>query len=236
MNIYGYTRINKKRTRPKNLGLKKQATIIKEYATAHDLPLKKILSDSSDTSVSLNLPNLKKIGEMAAQKKIDVLIVARLDRVTRSVRSINSFIQSVCQEHGVKLISIEEGINSGTKSGKLALSMLNILGKWDQKMISDRTKEFIERKRLVGERVGHAPFGFIYENKKLVPYIKELKTVYLIREKRDSEELSYHKIAKFLNETKVMSKRGGRWYAETIKTIYENPIYDDEALKELASF
>lgn len=233
MKIYGYARINKKRTRPKNLSLKKQTAIIKEYANSNDLSLKKVLSDSAETSVSLELSNLSKIIDMATSGELDVLIVARLDRLNRSIRTINSFIQLVCGECGVKLISIEEGIVSTTKSGKMALSVLGIVGKWDQKMISDRTKELIERKRLVGERVGHAPFGFVYENKKLVPYSKELKTVYLIREKRNSEELSYHKIAKFLNESRIMSKRGGRWYAETIKTIYENPIYNDDNLKVL---
>ena len=50
----------------------------------------------------------------------------------------------------------------------------------------------------------------------------------------NSEELSYHKIAKFLNSSRILSKRGGRWYAETIKTIYGNKLYDDPKLMELA--
>ncbi len=234
MKIYGYTRINKRRTRPKNLSIKKQTTTIREYAAIHGLTLKKVYSDVDETSVSLELPSLKKITEMAEKKEIDMLIVARLDRVTRSIRPMQQFLQKVCAANGVIFISVEEGLNSSTKAGRSVLQTINIIAKWDSKMISDRTKEFIERKRLIGERVGHAPFGFVYERKKLVPFAQELKTVYLIREKRTTEELSYHKIAKFLNESLIPSKRRKKWYAETVKAIFKNPLYNDTFLIELA--
>ncbi len=230
MKVYGYTRLNKQRTRPKNLGVRKQAKIIRDYAAVHNLEIQKIFSDVQDTSTSLELPNLKKIISLAEAGEMDTLIVARLDRITRSIRSIHKFIQIVCDENKVTLISVEEGLDSSTSSGKLALQVIDIIGTWDAKMISDRTKEFIERKRLIGEKVGHAPFGFVYQDKKLIPFPKELEVVYLIRQKRDEEELSYHKIAKFLNESHIPSKRGKRWYAETIKTIYENPLYNEEIM------
>ncbi|MEE8394850.1 MAG: recombinase family protein [bacterium] len=65
-----------------------------------------------------------------------------------------------------------------------------------------------------------APFGYTYKDKKLVSVKKELETVTLIREKRGAG-LSYHKIARFLNEKKISSKRGGIWYAETVKTVFK---------------
>ena len=83
----------------------------------------------------------------------------------------------------------------------------------------------IARKRKIGERVGHAPFGYIYQRRKLVPSDPEMQTVELIREKRLEEEMSYHRIAKLLNSRRILSKRGRRWYAETIKTVCENPLY-----------
>ena len=233
MNIYGYTRLNNRRTRPKKLGIKKQSAMIQEYATTHGLTVKKILSDVADTSVSLELPNLQKLMKLAEDGQMDMLIVARLDRLPRSIRPIHEFLHNLCKKNEVTLVSIEEGLDSSTESGQLALNVMDILAKWDARMISDRTKELIERKRAVGERVGHAPFGFMYENKKLIPVARELRVVYLIREKRDQESLSYHKIAYFLNEQRIPSKRGGKWYAETVKTLYESPIYNDTALQNL---
>lgn len=233
-NVYGYTRLNKARVRPKDFGIKRQTQMIKDYAEANDYKLKKVLSDTENTSVSLELPGLQRILQMAENGEIDLLLVARLDRITRAIRQLNHFIQKL-HDHNVRLICIEEGLDSNSEDGKLALRTIDIISKWDYKMISDRTKELIERKKEVGERVGHAPFGFVYQNKKLVPYHNELKIVYLIRDKRDSDSLSYHKIAKYLNDRGIPSKRGGRWYAETVKTIYENVLYDDDELKRLVN-
>ena len=234
MKVYGYARLNKRRTRPKNLSIQKQITTIQNYAKAKGLEIEKIFKDVEETSVSLELPNLQKVIQLVEQQQVDMLIVARLDRITRSIRSIHQFLHEICEPNEVILVSVEEGLDSSTESGQLALNIIHLIAKWDSKMISDRTKALVERKRAIGERVGHAPFGFVYENKKLIPFPKELKVAYLIREKRNLEELSYHKIAKFLNESQIPSKRGGRWYAETIKTIYENPLYNDNTLQKLA--
>ena len=107
----------------------------------------------------------------------------------------------------------------------MALKIIDIITKWDTKRISDRTREIIARKRAKGERVGHAPFGYTYSNKRLIAVDSELKTVVLIREQRENG-YSYHKIAKYLNERKISSKRGGIWYAETVKTVYQNALHD----------
>ena len=66
---------------------------------------------------------------------------------------------------------------------------------------------------------------------------KELAIALIIREKREYENLSYHKIAKFLNSQRLRAKRGGRWYAETVKVICENTLYerDSKAAKDRLS-
>jgi len=56
----------------------------------------------------------------------------------------------------------------------------------------------IELKREIGERVGHAPFGYTYKKKKLIPLEKELAIASIIREKREDDNLSYHKIAQLM--------------------------------------
>ncbi|MGK5094168.1 recombinase family protein [Deltaproteobacteria bacterium TL4] len=232
MKVYGYARLNDQRNHPKTMEIEAQSQIIHKYAEEHGYTVDEVFSDIDRSSATLDLPSLQKVFELAENGEIDILIIARLDRLTRTVRLYHRFIQKVCFEQSVRLISIEEGIDSSEESGRLALDVINIIAKWDSKMISDRTKELIERKREVGESVGHAPFGFTYKNKKLIPSPHELKTVSLIRFKRNGEVMSYHKIAKYLNEHKIPSKRGGRWYAETVKTIYQNPLYNDMELVE----
>lgn len=234
MDIYGYTRINNLRTKPKDLGIKKQEKMIKDFIKEQGWELKDILSDVEGTSVSLDLPSMKKIIDLSETGEVEVIVVARLDRLTRSIKTLNQFIETVIVKNNVRLISIEEELDTNGDRGQLALDLVRIISRWDAKMISDRTKELIERKRKVGESVGHAPFGYVYRNKKLVPFPLELRTVRVIRDKRNIEKLSYHKIAKYLNESRIPSKRGGQWYAETVKTIFENPVYEDVDLSKYA--
>ena len=130
-----------------------------------------------------------------------------------------------------------EGLDSKSKSGKKVFEALGFFDLWDAKSIPDRTRRIIELKRAIGERVGHAPIGYTYHKKQLIPLEKELAIAAIIREKREDESLSYHKIAKFLNSQRLRAKRGGRWYVETIKVICENPLYerDSKAAKEVLS-
>lgn len=211
---------------PKNLSLKDQERIIKDHIEANDWELVRIYEELTDSNSGQNQqPQLLQIIEESNTGRFDALVVARLDRLTRNIRQLNTLISQVCIKNGVELISIEEGLDTRSDSGELAVQIIDIITKWDTKRISDRTREIIARKRAKGERVGHAPFGYTYFNKRLIAVENELKTVSLIREQRD-KGFSYHKIAKYLNERKITSKRGGIWYAETVKTVYQNALYN----------
>jgi site-specific DNA recombinase len=225
MSIYGYIRLNSHRSTPKDLGLREQARAIRTWSEEQGLEVRKIFRDSESSSASLELPNLKKLIALIEQGKVSVLVVARLDRFTRTIR-LHQQLLNLFAEHKLRFISLAEGLDSKTKSGKKVLAAIAIMALWDAKLIPDRTRDMIVRKRELGERVGHAPFGYTYQKKRLTPLTKELSIAEIIREKRELENLSYHKIAKFLNSQRLPAKRGGRWYAETIKCICENPLYE----------
>ncbi|MBS1255618.1 MAG: Transposon gamma-delta resolvase [Deltaproteobacteria bacterium] len=228
MSIYGYARLNDHRPTPKNLGIRNQVKIIRQWTEDKGLTIRKIFRDTASNSASLDLPNLKKLISLVENGEVSVLVVARLDRLTRAIR-LHQQLLNLFKENNVRFVSIAEGLDSKTKSGKKVLEAINILALWDAKSIPDRTKQMIERKRKIGEHVGHAPFGFTYQKKRLTPLEKELAIASIIREKREDENLSYHKIAKFLNSQRLRAKRGGRWYAETIKVICENPLYERDS-------
>ena len=224
MKAIGYASINTLNPHPDRLNLEDQERMIREYAAQQGMELIDVYSEVKSTNNDLRHPKLAQMLGLAAEGEIDTVIIARLDRLTRNIRYLNAIVGEICGQYGVDLISIEEGLNTSADSGRMAINMIDIFTKWDTKRISDRTREIIARKRERGERVGHAPFGYTYSNKKLIAVDSELKTVALIREQRDSG-YSYHKIAKYLNERKIPSKRGGIWYAETVKTVYQNALH-----------
>ena len=217
----GYARLNSIGMQPKNLDLNHQEELIREYVAKKGWTLVDIFREVTTSSSVRIQPKLDEIIAESGIGKFDALIVARLDRVTRNIRELDHFLTEVCQKNGVSLISIEEGLDTSTRAGRKAIELVDIIAKWDTKRISDRTREIIARKRAKGERVGHAPFGYTYRDKKLVGMDDEQKVIRIICDKRE-EGLSYHRIAKYLNEQQIASKRGGIWYAETVKTVYQS--------------
>ena len=224
MSVYGYTRLNISRKTPKGLSIKQQEEMIRNWVQSRKMELKKTFSDKEPTGASLNLPRLEKLIALIEKGKVTVLVIARLDRLTRSIRLFDSLLDLLMKKK-VHFVSLTEGIDTEKKSGRLALEAVRILGRWEARAIPDRTREMIERKRKIGERVGHAPYGYIYLDGRLVPSEKELKNAEVIRSRREEDRLSYHRIAKYLNDRRIPSKRGRRWYAETVKTICESPLY-----------
>ncbi len=228
MSIFGYARLNNQRPTPKNMGIRNQVQTIRGWTEEKGYTIRKIFRDTDSNSASLDLPNLKKLIYLIEKGEVSVLIVARLDRLTRVIR-LHKKLLDLFEEKNVRFVSITEGLDSKSKSGKKVLEALGIIALWDAKSIPDRTRRMIELKREIGECVGHAPFGYTYNKKQLIPLEKELTIAAIIRQKREDENLSYHKIAKLLNSQRMRAKRGGRWYAETIKVICENPLYKRES-------
>jgi len=209
---------------PNNLTLSDQEDQIREYVGSKGWNLVHILAEKKISNNDLAHGQLEELMRAASKKEFDVLVIARLDRLTRNIRHLNTIISSICIQNEIGLVSIEEGLNTFDESGRLAIHVIDIVTKWDNKRISDRTREIIARKREKGERVGHAPFGYTYHNKKLVAVDEEIKVAGMIQEKRNAG-MSYHKIAKMLNDKKIGSKRGGIWYAETVKTVFQSPLF-----------
>lgn len=221
MKVIGYACIDNFAQQPRNLSLAHQVKHIEDFVREKGWDLTEVVQEEIHSGSGAKQEKLVDLLNSFGDVECDVLVVARLDRLTRNIRRLNSIVLSMVEKSGVGLISLEEELDSTTESGKLALHIIDIFTKWDNKRISDRTREIIASKRAKGERVGHAPYGYTYKNKKLVAVKKELETVALILQQRE-KGLSYHKIAKHLNDRKIASKRGGIWYAETVKTVFQN--------------
>ena len=221
MKVIGYASIDSFAQQPRNLSLKRQRQQIIDFVRENKLGKVEIIEEEIHSGTGARQILLADIIKQGENSEFNVLVVARLDRLTRNIRRLNSIVSGMINEGGIRLVSVEEGLDSATESGLLALRIVDIFTKWDNKRISDRTREIIATKRAKGERVGHAPYGYTYKDKKLVPVKKELETIALIRQQRE-KGLSYHKIAKYLNDRKIGSKRGGIWYAETVKTVFQN--------------
>ena len=115
MSVYGYIRLNKQRKIPKNFDLGEQSRIVREWSEEHGYKIKEIFREIEPTSTSLELPKLKKLIKLIQKGEVKVILVARLDRLTRSIRLYQKLLY-LFEEHKNRFISIKEDFSNRSEN------------------------------------------------------------------------------------------------------------------------
>jgi len=90
--------------------------------------------------------------------KIDAVIVAKLDRLTRSVKDLCGLLE-LFEKRKVSLISVAESLDTGSAAGRLVITIMGAVSQWEREAIGERTRDALRHKRNKGERVGNIAFG-----------------------------------------------------------------------------
>lgn len=90
---------------------------------------------------------------LAALGEGDSLIVWRLDRLGRSLRSLIDIMATV-ETAGAEFQSLNEGIDTGTSGGKLYFHMMGALAQFERDLISERTRAGLEAAKARGTKLG----------------------------------------------------------------------------------
>ena len=86
----------------------------------------------------------------------DTLVVARLDRLGRSLPDALRTVQALAdREVGLQALDVQ--LDSSTASGRLMLNMLLMLADWERDLLRERTREGLARARAAGKRPGPRP-------------------------------------------------------------------------------
>jgi len=90
----------------------------------------------------------------------------------------------------------------------------------ERELIAERTRAALAHKRAAGQPTSHPPLGFAPNGRRghMVPLPDELATVGRILDAHEAGE-SLAGIAAALNAAAVPTKRGGRWFASTVRAV-----------------
>lgn len=83
----------------------------------------------------------------------DVLVVWKLDRLARSLRQLIETAEGL-QEKGIGFVSLTEGIDTTSSSGKLVFHVFGALAEFEREMIRERTKAGLQAAKSRGRRLG----------------------------------------------------------------------------------
>ena len=135
------------------VSLAAQAEKIRAMAVVRDAELVDIVTDAGASAKDLNREGLARVLDLVDKRKVDVGIVAKLDRLTRSVRDLGELLERF-ERRGVSLVSVAESLDTGTAAGRLVLNVKASVSQWEREVIGERTREALAPKKAQGQRIG----------------------------------------------------------------------------------
>ena len=154
-------------------------------------------------------------------KKINVIVAFKLDRLTRSVYDIEKLMKFV-NDNDCDIDCMADESNTTTSNGRMVMRIMTSVSQNEIEKCSERTKFGMVGAIKLGHIPNRSPLGFTRDNKKLVPnpltkdIIVRVFDLYL-------EGKSHQTIANLFNKAEVLGKTN--WYDSTIMRILENEIY-----------
>ncbi len=162
------------------------------------------------------------------------MIVLKLDRLTRQTRHLLRVVEDVFIARNIELHSVSESLDTSTPHGRFVLTLFGGLAQMERELIAERTRTALAYKRQQYQPTSHAPLGFKANGsrERMQPIPEELQAVERILTLWRCGR-SYAATARTLNAEGVPTKRGGRWYAVTVRKVVERREWYDEALERL---
>jgi site-specific DNA recombinase len=158
MKAIGYVRVSTDRQAEQGVSLEAQEAKIRAIATVQGADLLEVI-DGGESAKNLNRPGLKRLIARVESGKVEAVIIAKLDRLTRSVKDLCSLLE-LFEKRGVALISVAESLDTASAAGRLAITIMAAVSQWEREAIGERTRDALWHKRTSGERVGNIRFGF----------------------------------------------------------------------------
>lgn len=150
----------------------------------------------------------------------DTVVVAKLDRLFRSVSDAASTIET-WNNFDVKIVAISEGFDMTNPYGRAMCQMASVFAELERAMIRQRTKDALASKKSRGERLGSVPYGYDCIDKKLVGNAIEQDVLQGIHRMSESGHGPTF-IAGHLNSMGVKAKNGGSWHKTQVIRCLRN--------------
>src|SRR6202158_852651 len=124
--------------------------------------------DGGLSGASLERPALQALSDQVRAKRIDVIVVYKVDRLTRSLADFAKLVE-LFDAHDVSFVSVTQQFNTTTSMGRLTLNVLLSFAQFEREVTSERIRDKIAASKRKGIWVGGpVPLGYKSDAKKLV--------------------------------------------------------------------
>src|SRR5712692_6659849 len=159
MKTIGYVRVSTNKQADRGVSLDAQAEKIRAMAVVHSSELLDIIVYGGESAKSLNRPGMARLLALVDAGEVQVVIIAKLDRLTRSVKDLCTLLERF-ERRGVALVSVAESLDTGSAAGRLVLNIMTAVSQWEREAIGERTRDAMNHKKSSGQCVGNIEYGF----------------------------------------------------------------------------
>ena len=191
-------------------------------------------NDGGYSGGTMDRPALNRLVEDIRAGKIQIVVVYKIDRLTRSLMDFSKLVE-VFDEHGVTFVSVTQSFNTTTSMGRLTLNVLLSFAQFEREVTGERIRDKIAASKKKGMWMGGAPpVGYRIENRQLHinPDEEELaQTIFDRYLKLGSVRALKHELdVKNIRSPKRMSQKGrdygGKPFSRgALYSTLRNPVY-----------
>ncbi len=136
--------------------------------------------DGGFSGGSMERPALQKLLSDVAERRIDIIVVYKVDRLTRSLADFAKLIE-LFDGKGVSFVSVTQSFNTTSSMGRLTLNVLLSFAQFEREVTGERIRDKIAASKKKGIWMGGVvPLGYRVEKRKLIVDEAEAETVRLI--------------------------------------------------------
>jgi site-specific DNA recombinase len=144
--------------------------------------VKESFDDGGFSGGSLERPALQRLLAAIRSRLIDVVVVYKVDRLTRSLADFAKLVE-IFDAHGVSFVSVTQSFNTTTSMGRLTLNMLLSFAQFEREVTGERIRDKLAASKRRGIWVGGiVPLGYEVRARKLLIREDEAQTIRLIFE------------------------------------------------------
>ncbi len=199
--------------------------------------VKTAFDDGGYSGATMDRPALKTLLAQIKEKRIDVVVVYKVDRLTRSLADFAKIVE-IFDAEGVSFVAVTQQFNTTTSMGRLTLNVLLSFAQFEREVTGERIRDKIAASKQKGMWMGGSvPLGYDLSDSRLVVNPVEAETVRLIFELY-LEFKTLRSVRDELDRRAIISKQwvskggishgGFRFGRGALYHLLANPIYVGE--------
>jgi DNA invertase Pin-like site-specific DNA recombinase len=210
--VIGYIRVSTEEQSQSGLGLADQRAVIDTEARRRGWDDVRVVADEGFSAKNLDRPAIAEALQMLSTGQAAVLVVAKLDRLSRSLYDFAGLMERANKE-GWAIVALDLGVDMTTPSGQLMANVMASFSQYERQLIGARTSAALQQLKAQGKRLGR-------------PVTLDREVSRRINEERALGR-TLQAIADDLNREGVPTARGGRcWYPATVAAVLRSASFD----------